>query len=507
MPKTQEYLFQHGFVKRKPFQFILLCIDIVLRGIAQVFLCNHPICGIFVCIGLLMSDYQLPLYALIGTAVSTASAVLVARPPQADVLAGLCGYDGALVGCSCYVFLLEQQALGAAFLLSILAGIVHVAMTNLMKMWELPSFTFAFNIVMIMMLFSIKGDAVALHFSDASPAAHQEEFTEMSLMFAVDASIRGVGQFMFASTTVGSGFVLAGITMCSRKGASIALLGSIVGWLVSYYILHVRNVVNVRSGIYGYNCAGTCCALAGGIFYKVNDGAVLVGVFGACLAALLTVGFQGIFDGLPVLTFPFITSTWIIMLSRSKWLHASSDGILKPMMRRLSSSRQFSSKRVFKIPLLDYYPTLGNDKKDNKELFGRGNSNNSAILSKNSSAAGGGGSFFGGSRSKLSRVFSSNNPDTESLEAIEEESHSQGKPSSKKKSFKTSLSSSSKKLRLKPIPSASVDQKRDDNDDDSSDSNDDNDSESGRGRGLQAGNSRVYHFAPPNDDDTAIEEV
>jgi urea transporter len=377
MPKTQKFLYDKGFVDQQPLYFVLLCIDVILRGIAQVFLCNHPLCGILVLIGLGFTSFKLPLYALLGTALSTFSAVVVARPPEADILAGLCGYDGALVGCACLTFFGGvEETITRTILLSFLAGIVHVAVTNLMKIWQLPSFTFAFNIVTVMMLFAVKGEAVKLRFVKSVPLTYAADWTDMSLMFVVDASIRGVGQFMFADTTIGSSFVVAGIALCSRKGASIAVLGAMIGWIVAYYVLDATNRVNIRSGLYGYNCAGTCCVLAGGIFYPASDGAVLVGICGAALAALLHQGIAGMFDGLPVLTFPFIVSAWILMLCRSKWLDVESDGILRPLMKRMSTG---------KLPAfgIKYKPHPGSRTTSNADPLSRLRSHIQSITSSN----------------------------------------------------------------------------------------------------------------------------
>jgi hypothetical protein len=202
----------------------------------------------------------------------------------------------------------------------------------------------------------------------------------------------------------------------------------------------VTNVAAIRSGLYGYNAAGTCCVLAGGIFYKASDGAVLVGVFGACLASLLTVGFQGAFSGLPVLTFPFITSAWIIMLSRSKWLNDTSDGILRPLMRRMSSRQalKFSPDR-FKIPMLDYYPKFmakssrnSSRNASSSNLVGNETELFERIKRKNNSLTSNGSGFFGSftslpSQQKMSKVFSmtSLSGDDKVLDDIIEETPSQ----------------------------------------------------------------------------------
>jgi urea transporter len=61
----------------------------------------------------------------------------------------LCGYDGALVGCACFSFLSASYSVSATVLLSLLAGVVHVACANILNAWHVPCFTFAFNLVVI----------------------------------------------------------------------------------------------------------------------------------------------------------------------------------------------------------------------------------------------------------------------------------------------------------------------------------------------------------------------
>jgi urea transporter len=332
MKLTQQWIIAYSYGDRsasitpwlRSLALLLLVIDVVLRGIAQVFLCNHPISGIFICIGLAFTSGQMLGYSILTTALATGTALFVATAPLPDVLAGLCGYDGALVGCACYWFLAEDYSLSAAILLSLLSGIVHVACSNLLGIWSLPTFTFAFNIVTILILLAIHNDILSLDFRENSPAtttSFSPRWTDMSFMFVVDASIRGVGQFMFADTTIGSAFVIAGIAIASRQGAFAATLGATVGWIVTLYILKVNDVIAIRSGLFGYNCAGTCASLAGGVFYSKFDlQTVVVGIVGACLCCLLNVGIVGALSPLPCLTFPFITTTWIILVTRTKHL-------------------------------------------------------------------------------------------------------------------------------------------------------------------------------------------
>jgi hypothetical protein len=56
-------------------------------------------------------------------------------------------------------------------------------------------------------------------------------------------------------------------------------------------------------------------------------GSVMIGMIGAALAAFVGVGIQSIMatDGLnlPVMTIPFIVTTWLVMATKSKWLVAT----------------------------------------------------------------------------------------------------------------------------------------------------------------------------------------
>lgn len=72
--------------------FFLLCAtDILLRGIAQVFLCNHPVSGLLISLGLYYTSPQLFVFALVGCMGSTLSSHLIKESWQ-NVQSGLCGY-------------------------------------------------------------------------------------------------------------------------------------------------------------------------------------------------------------------------------------------------------------------------------------------------------------------------------------------------------------------------------------------------------------------------------
>lgn len=65
--------------------------NIVLRGVGQVFICNHPITGLFVCMGLYLSSPMLLVYALLGAIYENVAAYLICKPIIGEMEAGLYG--------------------------------------------------------------------------------------------------------------------------------------------------------------------------------------------------------------------------------------------------------------------------------------------------------------------------------------------------------------------------------------------------------------------------------
>ena len=253
-------------------------------------------------------------------------------------------YDGTLVGCAVYSFLslssteldpptITNRGMLILFVLSATVGVVHASCVNISN---LPALTLAFNILTMAFILSLargNSNVATLTWQVPSTAITPTEtdWADMSISFAIDAIFRGVGQFCFVDTTLGGGFVLLGIAICSRRAGYMALMGSITSMIMCYYVVVVPNAAHtvVRNGIYGYNSVGTCVAIGGDIFYKSGGTGIfcantMVAVLAAALTVLMQLAIQSILNtdqlALPVLTFPFVLTASMVMLSRSEWL-------------------------------------------------------------------------------------------------------------------------------------------------------------------------------------------
>ena len=170
----------------------------------------------------------------------------------------------------------DNAGLFCAFLLAAIAGVVHSAIANSS---QLPALTAAFNIVMLFFMMSIgrgTSDAAQLQWStpydtdnfiNATAVDGEIEFDSLTPRRLWRAVVLGVGQFVFVSTEVGAIFVIIGVVICSRKAAFMAVVGSLMGTLVSMYLVDVPkgSYESLWNGLFSYNCMGTAVAIGGGM--------------------------------------------------------------------------------------------------------------------------------------------------------------------------------------------------------------------------------------------------
>lgn len=85
-------IWEHAKIYSRHIPFLCLYYaNIILRGIGQVYICNHPITGLCVCAGLYLSSPTLLAYAILGTVYENIGAFLFCSPPIGEMEAGLFG--------------------------------------------------------------------------------------------------------------------------------------------------------------------------------------------------------------------------------------------------------------------------------------------------------------------------------------------------------------------------------------------------------------------------------
>jgi urea transporter len=270
----------------------------LLCGFAQIFLQQHPGCGLLVLTAILVGAPDLLAGALLGGLVSTQVAQRRGYPP-ADIAIGLYGYNGILLGLLLSLKLPRTPLLPLLIIASAaLSSLLLAAWMRRMRQhgW-LPAFTFPFVLA-------------RLDLPPAGPTA--QAAATLNFMELLLGVLRGLGQVIFLDSPLAGLCLLIGLRLADGRAALWALLGSSGGLALT--MLNGWPSDAALAGLYGYNASLAAIALA-----QVHR-CPLVPALGIFLALLLQPGFSAL--GLPALTMPFILACWLVGASAQSWQQA-----------------------------------------------------------------------------------------------------------------------------------------------------------------------------------------
>ncbi|MDN5517642.1 MAG: urea transporter [Pseudomonas sp.] len=283
----------------------------LLSGFAQIFLQQHPGCGLLVLIAILIGAPELLPGALLGGLTS----MLVAQRrgyPSADIAIGLYGYNGILLGLLLslklpWTALLPVLIIASAALSSLLLA---PWMRRMRKHGWLPAFTFPFVLLGWLLLALVAQLQLPLDTPAGTAAAPQ--LNVLQLLLGV---LRGLGQVIFLDSPLAGLCLLIGLRLADGRTALWALLGSSCGSALA--LIYGWPSDGALAGLYGYNATLAAIALA------QTHRCPLLPALGILLALLLQPGFSAI--GLPALTMPFILACWLIRAGAQSWQRAVRD--------------------------------------------------------------------------------------------------------------------------------------------------------------------------------------
>uniref|UniRef100_A0A3Q1IJA2 Urea transporter n=1 Tax=Anabas testudineus TaxID=64144 RepID=A0A3Q1IJA2_ANATE len=279
---------------------VIQLLDWILRGVTQVMFVNNPLSGLLITAGLFLQNPWWALNGLLGTFVSTVSAILLRQNREA-ISAGLYGYNGTLVGILMAVFSANGSwywwLLLPNVFMSMLCPVVSSALSSVANRWDLPVFTLPFNIL------------VCIHIAatGSNPATH-------TLFLSVPV---GVGQVYGCDSPWTGGLILLALLLSSPTICFHAMVGSAAGMLSGLALAAPHK--DIYSGLWGYNSALSCIAV-GGVFYVLTWQTHLLALTCALFCAYMTSAISKLMSvlALPACTWPFCLSTLIFLLISSE---------------------------------------------------------------------------------------------------------------------------------------------------------------------------------------------
>jgi urea transporter len=275
------------------------------RGIGQVFFQENAMTGALFTVGIAISSPSMAAGAVGGALIGTVAARALKFDDE-DTLAGIYGFNAALVGIAT-LFFFEPRAASIACL--IVGCLIATLLTSLARRFlAFPTYTAPF--VVTTWLIFLAGSAWEL--PATGPGATLES------MGFIGAVARGIGQVMFQASIWTGLLFLIGIALSNWRHAAWVAAASALGAVIgSYHIsgaaraLDVERLIEmaqanvVASGLYGFNAALAAVAL-----YLARPSLI-----SPLLGALLTVPIAEFIPtlGVPALTAPFVIAAWAVL--------------------------------------------------------------------------------------------------------------------------------------------------------------------------------------------------
>ncbi|GGY34050.1 urea transporter [Rhodanobacter panaciterrae] len=298
-------------------QQLLGFVDALLRGIGQVMLQNNSYAGLLFLFGIFYNSTLFGLAVLVGTAVSTATAMLLGVD-RALVRVGLFGFNGALVAIALLYFL-QPDLLSWSYvvLASACTTILMAAMLHLLSVWKMPVLTAPF-------VFTALGFLLAcarfgrLHSTHVLPTAGLPQAATVegivSASTVLQGTFNGVAQVFFQGNVITGVIFVIALLVSSRVACVTALLGSLTGLLVAWGMGAAEPAI--RSGAFGFNAVLAAIAL-GGVFFVLDAASIAYAVLAAITTTIVFAATSAALQpiGMPALTFPFVLVVWLFVLA------------------------------------------------------------------------------------------------------------------------------------------------------------------------------------------------
>lgn len=136
-----------------------------------------------------------------------------------------------------------------------------------------------------------------------------------SVVGFISASFKGISQVLFIENVITGIIILLAITSTSFLVGMVALLSAIIGTAIGK--IGGADEQSINQGLHGYNPVLTGIALT---LFLAGPYHWAIALLGAVITAIFTAGTTHLMRNLeiPVLTFPFVIVTWVMLLASYK---------------------------------------------------------------------------------------------------------------------------------------------------------------------------------------------
>ncbi len=300
-----------------PAQRLISFIDTILRGVGQVMLQNNSYAGFIFLIGIFYNSALFGLAVLIGTAASTATAILLAVD-RTQIRQGLFGFNGALVAIALLYFL-EPNLLtwGYVIVACSFSTVFMAALLNLFNIWKLPTLTAPFILTTLCFVLACARFG-RLHSTNLLPIAGLPQAATVegivTTSTVLEGLFNGIAQVFFQGNVITGVIFAIGLLVSSRLAFLTALVGSLTGVVLAWGMGAAEHAI--RSGAFGFNCVLTAIAICS-VFFILDTASAIYGLLAVITTAVAFAAISAALQpiGMPAMTAPFVIVVWLFVLA------------------------------------------------------------------------------------------------------------------------------------------------------------------------------------------------
>ncbi|WP_158582958.1 urea transporter [Ureibacillus yapensis] len=287
-----------------------------LRGISQVLFIENAVSGVVILIAIMVSSWSLGVIALLSSIIGTLIGK-IGGAPATSINNGLYGYNSVLAGMAMTLFLTGSSKWIIALIAAAITAIFAATIVQFMKNVELPILTIPFILLTwFMLLVSYRLKAFHLSESLVPQSLAYWELEIAGKVNWVEGFFAGIGQIFFLDHPLSGAILFIAVFLGNWRWGIVAVIGNTIGLLLAYGLGGEHSLI--FRGLYGYNTILSCMAVAVVFGTAANRFRFISGIVAACVSVLLTASvFTWILPyGLPVLTLPFVLTTWLFLGAR-----------------------------------------------------------------------------------------------------------------------------------------------------------------------------------------------
>ncbi|WP_241384486.1 urea transporter [Rhodococcus sp. CH91] len=274
------------------------------HGPSQIYFQANIYTTLLIMAAFVVASWQMAVLVAIGCVAQTLTGWVI-RTKAADLIFGMQGFSGALVGAATFATLGSQWfsypiALVGGALAAPVTWLVDELFTKTpLKTYALPSTTAPFCIV-----------ATIIHFVFERWWVESSQMTIDSTVVAFFRSLlTNVSEVVLVDNVWAGALILIGLFVANWKVGLAGLLGSVVGTLCALAL--GESLTDTGNGLSGYSGVLTAIALSV-TFLKESVISWVLALLGTIVTAVVTLVMHDL--DVPTYTWPYILTTWVFLV-------------------------------------------------------------------------------------------------------------------------------------------------------------------------------------------------